>query len=178
MKRKTVFQVVAIVTLAVGIFYLEYHSIQSRGTEPVTKIVPAFDLQSAQKIMITRMLDSVVLERQADGHWTLTAPRAAAAVADPLKVQMALEILDDLKTRTIAARNADNYPQWQVNELGTHLQVWDKAGKELADIYLGNMAADMVSTYVRREGDVQVYQVTGYLAGEFPATIAPWRLSY
>lgn len=178
----------AILGIGALIVFLERPD-RPRGDQSVVKIVPS--VEGISKIAISQMADGLVLEIKS-GKWvasTLQTPLAKkiqeqsksndpvmeSVDVDGQKLGRAVAFLDDLKSHSIASQNPSEHPDWQLNELGTRVQAWDKTGKPITDIYLGKMGPDMVSTFVRREGENTVYLVTGFLAGQFPAKLEYWK---
>jgi hypothetical protein len=92
-------------------------------------------------------------------------------------VQTALEVLKFIEIRGVASREASAHPQWQTNDMGTHVKAYDAAGQILADLYIGKLGPDMVSTYVRREGATEVHLAAGHVGGAFPARPEAWKTS-
>lgn len=183
MNARPLLYLVIVLGIGAAIWWLERPG--AGPTDDRTQIVffPELDPLQVKKLQITHLMDGVTLQKEGD-VWMATPSSTKLSqqvdaqnkvAADPWKVGRALIALKELEGQSLISRDAQNAPQLQVNEIGTHVQAYDAAGQILADIYIGKAGPDLISTAVRREGEQAVYLAKGYLAGQFPAMVDPWK---
>lgn len=180
-----------VVVVGAAIWWLERPGVGPSDDRTQVVFFPTLDPLQVKKLQISHLMDGVTLQKEGD-VWMATpsatklsqqvdvqnkvAPvPAASVVADPWKVGAALRTLKELTAQSIISRDAQNAPQLQANDIGTHVEAYDAAGQVLADIYIGKAGPDLISTAVRREGEQTVYLAKGYLASQFPAVLEPWK---
>ncbi|PIR20751.1 MAG: hypothetical protein COV45_04135 [Deltaproteobacteria bacterium CG11_big_fil_rev_8_21_14_0_20_47_16] len=151
----------------------------------------ALDIAAVQTVKIAHFVEGIELKRNGEG-WlasSFVTPMAetinaqsgqdAAAVetivANTQKADALLNAIKDVEIRGVASHDFSAAPQLEANDIGTHVQAYDAAGQVLADLYIGKLSPDMVSTYVRLQGAPVVYLADGYLGGQFPALISAWK---
>jgi len=113
----------------------------------------------------------VEIERVA-GAWRITKPgdyRASDTV-----VSGALQAIDSLALVDVVSNNPANRSKFQVDSMGTRVQV-EEGGKNVLDLIVGKSSPDFSHTYVRREGADDVYRADGILTYQFNKRLDDWR---
>ncbi len=114
---------------------------------------------------------AVVLTRQADKKWRLSAPLDAEAAQTA--VDSALDKLADLTVTSVAATRKENYAKLEVDPEHA-VRVKAKAGdKQVADLYIG--ASKTGGTMVRVEGQEPVLAVRGSIRYPFDKEVKDFR---
>lgn len=135
---------------------------------------PDLERDQIASIEITRPEDdgqAVRLERR-EGEWFITAPMEVRA--DQSAVSTALDKLDELEVRGIAASNPEFHERLEVDpEHGVHVVARGEDGEALADLWLGAYRSG--NTLVRLEGDDRVVQVRGSIKFAFNKALRDWR---
>lgn len=183
MKNRPLLYLLAVIIVGSGVWALERPGEGPKDDVQAIVFFPKFDPLQVKKLQISHLMDGVTLQKEGD-VWMATpsATKLSQQVdvqnkvaADPWKVGRALIALKELTGQSLISRDAQNAPQLQANDIGTHVEAYDAAGQVLADIYIGKAGPDLISTAVRREGEQTVYLAKGYLASQFPAVLEPWK---
>lgn len=169
----------------------------------IRQLFAAFDPNHVARIEIERLLDGVELVRdgaewkvrplatalrkelpkEADptGGTTLLCADAAPdgacpfSIANGEKVIEALHALQQMATTSLVSENPERQSLYQVDKIGLQIRAFDRDGQLLAQAYVGKQGPDFFSTYVRREGEEQVYLTRESLQGRFPVQSEYWR---
>lgn len=113
--------------------------------------------------------DTIRLERS-DGGWSVDG-----YVADTTKVAETLEVLDDLRSDILVARNPGNHPALGVAaDTGRRVEVYTRAGGPLAFL-LGNRDLQAGGYFVRLPGRDDVFRLEGPAGGYLTRDRADWR---
>lgn len=148
------------------------------GDTPPSETSAASDFPDLERddiaaLEITRPEDeaAVRLERQGEA-WRITQPIQAAA--DQSAVTTALDKLDELEVRSVAASAAQFHERLEVDaEHGVRVVARDAEGEVLADLWIGAYRGG--NTMVRREGQDQVVAVRGSIKFAFNKELRDWR---
>ena len=95
--------------------------------------------------------------------------------ADAERAKNVIEKLGKLKATSLISTNPEKQNTYQVGQLSKHVKLYNSAGKVVADIHIGKNGPDMFSTYVRREGENEVYLVSEHIGAVIPADVMSWR---
>ncbi len=125
-----------------------------------------------------------------NGNWTVSS-EGHKYNADPNVIKNILAQLNDLKAERIAARNKDKWDKFEVSD-STGIRVILKGGKkQLADLYIGKFSyaqppqsgmqnpyqqqRGKMTSFVRLEGENEVYAVDGFLKMSYQADVNSYR---
>lgn len=113
-----------------------------------------------------------------DTGWTVTHA-GRTAEADPAAVNRLMGQLHTLKPRRLAGKTPDAWAGFQVTDsTGTRVQM-ETNGRTALDLWLGRFsfqqATRATTTYVRREGEDEVYAVDGFLSMGVNQGFNAWR---
>lgn len=112
-----------------------------------------------------------------DGQWYLRQGDQKLP-ADSAKVSSLLAAFTNLKVQRLAATQTDKWSDFQVDDTSsTHIQIFG-ADRTLASLYIGrfgfNQSARTGLSYVRVDGEDEVYAVEGFLSMEVNQGMAHW----
>lgn len=146
------------------------------------------ELDSAETTQIlirpARQIKSEIKLMKSGHQWQLTSSDGTKGRLESGAASVALGTLINLRPNQMVARRANRWNEFRVGDsTGTHVQV--KAGDDVqADLWIGRSAfasgqGGMFSggahTYVRRQGEREVYAVPGFLDGQFNRLFDDWR---
>lgn len=150
--------------------------------------LPDFDPQKVSAIQIEHLISGVKLKKEND-EWVVTnsktkirenlnpaekVPESWQKI-DSGKLLTALNILKNLHVISLAGNNPERHGYFEVSPVGMQVWFYDSAGKELAKLYLGKMGAGFGESYIRKEGDNNVYLTDHFLRVLFPADAEKWK---
>lgn len=95
--------------------------------------------------------------------------------ADSKKVFDIIEKLKNLQAKSLASMNPEKQSIYQVGGLAKHIKLFDANGGKIADLYIGKEGSDMFTTYVRRDGEDEVYLVGEHIGATVPSDVMGWR---
>ncbi len=95
--------------------------------------------------------------------------------ADYKKVDLSLSGLQDLTIIALAGKNPEKHGYFEVNAVGMQVRLFDKEGKNMAHLYIGKTGPAFTESYVRKEGEKEVYIANRYLRSSFPPVVKDWE---
>jgi len=116
--------------------------------------------------------EPVVLERVAGGSWKLTSP--VEYRANEQVISGILQSLKALELEDIVSTNPQNQGTYQVDSLGTRVQV-QEGDKTALELVVGKSSPDFSHTYVRPADRQEVYRAVGILTYNFNKRVDDWR---
>jgi hypothetical protein len=143
-----------------------------RQQKGVVELFPGFQKESAVKISVKSPTKKLILERQASG-WKIAD--TDNFFADPQLVDTALETIAQFTREVVASRNPEKKEIFEVVPgKGLEVIVFAADQEPLAHFILGKAAPDFFSSYVRKEGSDEVFQVSANRT-TFEKDIKNWR---
>lgn len=125
-------------------------------------LFPELDTGKVNKIQIIALGKETLLEKE-NGDWQR---REATVSTQKEKVDNLLETIKNFSREELASENPEKQDIFQVNQKGT--EVFLKKDEEvLAHFFVGKRGPDFLSTYVRRDGENQVYLIKQNLSPIF-----------
>jgi Domain of unknown function (DUF4340) len=105
-----------------------------------------------------------------DGNWFVELKNGKTASVSSQKITQTYTELLAIVPKRLVARNKDKWGEFQVDSSGTRVQVFE-GDDTVLDIIIGRFNYQQqprsVSTYVRLNNDIDVYEVDGFLALTF-----------
>ena len=164
--------------LAVVVLWVERPDSFHKGDREEIQLFPKFQATEVARIEIERLSNGVQLEREG-ADWKATQwpvePQRMSFIADDGKVGLALDRVVDLVGTSIVSKNPQKHIQFEVNNIGVQVRLFDAAGKGLAHFYIGKPGPDFTSSYVRKEGEDVVYLTPASLRGIFATDLESWK---
>ncbi|GEM_PF-3325250 len=192
MKRRPLIFLFAAASITAAIFYFDRPDRPVFDVAQTHPLFPQFNESSVAIIEIERLTDGVSLTRDG-GAWKLTAlPTAIAKAldeksstpanpdhtvypADTEHVAQLVHLVHALNVSGVVSHRPESQGLLQVSAAGTQVRLFDTDEHLLAHFYIGKSGPDLLSTYVRRDGDNDIYLTRDEIGGRVPTTIAAWR---
>jgi len=157
--KKTLILVVVLAALVAIWLWLSKRE-EAREGAGRTEYATQADTLLVSKVIVSRHNQpDIVLEKDTDGFWNLTAPlrdRANPNIAKQLVRGIALMVFKDKVTAREAMQS-----NFEIDPLqGAHLQAF-QGDQEVADLWVGKMTPDRIHVYARRNGSDDVFTATG-----------------
>ncbi len=130
-----------------------------------------YDSVSVDRIDIVAPTGNIELRKEGSG-WMLTAPLRAPA--DIRGVEAAVGKGKSIKLSSLISSNPQKQELFQVDSTGTLVRIYG-AGAERAAFWIGKPGSPATDTYVRREGDTDVFLAEGMLGHFFSKPVRDWR---
>ncbi len=110
--------------------------------------------------------------------WLSAEGEKAAVIANDEAVQHLLADLGSMRVGRVVSHQAAHFARLGVDEAtGTHVIVSDAKGAVLLDIFVGKPASDLISTYVRRQGEDIAVTVNRSLTWQVKREAKSWQAS-
>jgi hypothetical protein len=105
-----------------------------------------------------------------NNKWLVELKNGKTASVTEQKISQSFTEISSIVPKRLAARNKEKWGEFQVDSTGTRVQIFEGDDRSL-DIVIGKFnfqqQPQSVSTYVRLQKDVDVYEVDGFLALTF-----------
>lgn len=95
--------------------------------------------------------------------------------ADAKRVDMSLATISEMEVISLAGRNRERHGFFEVNPVGMQVRLFDAEGNKLAHLYIGKTGPAFTESYVRKEGEDEVYIANRYLRSSFPPVVNDWE---
>lgn len=189
MKRVSLILIGAIVLLIVVLLVESRNSPNIIGFRPF-RLYPSIDTKNVAKIEITHLINGITLSKT-DSTWQVSEFETEMAKevnksenssvssvtfrADAEKIGRVLEKLTGLEAKLLASSNPEKQALYEVDQLATRVKAFDSNGNLVIDLNIGKSGPDMFSTYVRRNGEQDVYLVGEQIGAMTSPDILAWR---
>lgn len=177
--------------VAMVVFWLEGPGQEKSGDVLNRPLFDHFDFAAVARIEIEHLLNGVQLEKKG-GAWQVAAMRSqlkkeldkqdqkdpppeAWEQANAEKIDLTFSILRDVVLTSLAGTNSERHGTFEVNKAGMQVRFFDAQGAKLAHLYIGKAGPAFTESYVRREGEDEVYLANRYLRSTFSIEAADWR---
>jgi len=180
-KKGNLFLIIALLAL-VGVYMFVTMQDRKKGERNFKSELVAIDMDKATKVVIKSNKSDQPLELNKDGEqWMVTLKDGTKVQAMDNTVESTFKELEGIKTSQVAAKSADKWAEYKVDDQGTNVEVYEGANKVL-DIILGKFDIDPQSlqqqggqfggqsqpkftSYVRLQGENEVFAVKGFYEG-------------
>jgi hypothetical protein len=154
-------------TMAKDVFDASLHDLRD-------KTVMAFDPAAVQEMRVTfGTLPPVVLQRQDNNAWQLTAP--VQAKADEQQVQTLLQRLRDVKIQTFVAEEPTGLEAYGLHAPVLHFDVVVGKDQPVKTLRLGTLDTDRKGVYAKRDDTAKVFLLPQAFWESLPKTAAALR---
>lgn len=153
--------------------------------------IPDYDIEAVYRVDISQLIDGATIAREGDG-WQVAElvtplkgelmekeerePKPVRARrADGERVRSALGSFSGLEQGVLVSKNPDKRSLYQVGETGLRVKGYDRDGAQIFDIVIGKNGPDLVSSYIRRGDEDEVYLAGRSLMGIFSPRPGDWR---
>ncbi|MCF8359642.1 MAG: DUF4340 domain-containing protein [Prolixibacteraceae bacterium] len=120
---------------------------------------------------------TINLTRTGDATWEVES-NGRTYPAEPSNVQSMLSALETLEATNLVSKSEERWGMYEVTDsLATRVQAF-KSGKKVADVYIGKFKFSQprqMNTYVRLQGEKNVFSVEGFLGMTFNRTLNDFR---
>lgn len=153
--------------------------------------LPGFDSAKVARIDVLQIIDGTEIYREGDSWMVksiltpakqslndkegVAAPEEKSFPADAARVNSAIGIFTGLTKGTVASDNPEKKDIYQVGVTGTTVKLFDNADKPIGEFVIGKNGPDFTSSYVRFNGEDDVFLVNRSLGGLFSARTNDWR---
>jgi len=189
-KKGNVILLLALVLL-VGAYMMVTMQDRKKGERTFKSELVEISEESATKLVITSNKNEQPLELNKVGDdWQVSLKDGSKVKATSNEISSTFKQLQDIKTSQIVARSTAKWADYKVDDQGTKVQVFEGATKVL-DIILGKFDIDPASlqqqgqfggqsnpqftSYVRLQGEDEVYSVNGFFEGLASQTADNYR---
>lgn len=136
------------------------------------------DTSRVSKIVISKSGKSFQV-RKVDGSWNVSISNDKNVDATSSSVRNAMGTLLSIKPDRIATRDPDKWSEYQVDTTGTRVQVFE-GDKNTLDLIIGRFGVQgqrQFHTFVRLEGENEVYAANDFMGISFPSEPKSFRNS-
>lgn len=172
MKLRATLILLAILIVLAAVFWGADRGKNDKEDTGVNQLMPAFDVDEAEKMTITLSGASVEVIKEGDG-WTVT--QRWRHPADEKKLTEFIEELQSIESLMIVSRNPEKQAKFKVDKKQGKLVEVSTAGKRnLVSLILGKPGSDYRSSYVRPVDSNEVHQVKGMKLATLSAEPKAW----
>ncbi len=136
------------------------------------------DTSQVSRLVISKSGQSFQVMKE-DGSWKVTISDNKTVDATSSSVRNALGTLLGIRPDRIATRDPDKWPDYQVDTTGTRVKVFE-GDKNTLDLVIGRFGVQgqrQFHTFVRLEGDDEVYAANDFMGISFPSEPKSFRNS-
>ncbi|MEZ4826833.1 MAG: DUF4340 domain-containing protein [Bacteroidia bacterium] len=148
-----------------------------KTTRTFKKTISALDTTLVSEIRITPSgeITPVVLSKS-EGEWMVRLSGNNEGRTGKNMVTNALRAIAFLDARQLVSRSKDKWNEYKVDSSGTHIEVFSGEKKSL-DLILGRYEFKQTGmmSYIRENGESEVYLVDGFLESTFNRNSSEWR---
>jgi Domain of unknown function (DUF4340) len=138
------------------------------------KTVLAFTPAEVQEVQLARGTDaSVVVQRQAEDTWRLTAP--VSAKADAQQVRAMIQRLHDVKVQAFIAEDATDLESYGLQTPAWHVSLNIGQGHAPLTLSLGKVDSERKGVYAKRDDAARVFLLPQDLGDNLPKTATALR---
>jgi hypothetical protein len=171
MKRNTLYSITILLLLAIAAYFSLRREGEVSSAGSSGKMLVDYDSTAVDKLELSSLTGSVVLEKLA-GVWMLTTPikykadatLATAAVGKGRKIELS----------GLVSTNPEKQRLFQVDSTGTLVKVYEN-GNLKAAFRVGKASSSFTETYVRLEGSNDVQMANEAISSTFNKQIKEWR---
>ncbi|MDO8527043.1 MAG: DUF4340 domain-containing protein [Deltaproteobacteria bacterium] len=171
MKKKFRAYLYLILSIAAAViaWHLEKPTEEKKGDILNSPVFATLDTNAVTRIEIEYLSNHISLQKE-NGEWKINGHKADAG-----KVGLALDNLIDLSKVSLAGTNPEKHSLFEVDATGLQLKLFDAQAEELVFVYLGKTGPAFTESFLRKEGENEVYLVSRALRSAFPADVNTWR---
>lgn len=100
--------------------------------------------------------------------------KPAWSPADAEKIDWSLSILQDVRLVSLAGSNPERHGYFEASPVGMQLRLFDDGGKKTVHLFIGKAGPAFTESYVRRDGEDNVYLADRFLRGYFSVDAGDW----
>lgn len=142
--------------------------------DKVELVFPDFDQQQLKKMEIVSSGTTSQLLPDLNGVWTIL-DEDKSFPADAKAVETMLTKIKELKKADIVSTNPDKQNIYQVDAQGTEVKLYYDDADPRYHFFIGKNGPDFFSTFVRLDGQNEVFLVPEYLKSHFDKTPKTWK---
>jgi len=189
-KRGNLLLLLALLVI-VGLYLFISNQDRKKGERTFKSELVTIDEDKASKIIIKSPKNEQPLELNKEGdNWQVNLNDGSKVAAMPDVVSNTFKEIQGIKTSQLVASKTDKWGEYKVDDQGTKVEVYEGANKVL-DIILGKFDIDPASlqqqgqfggqsnpdftSYVRLQGENEVYSVKGFFEGLASQTADSYR---
>jgi hypothetical protein len=147
---------------------------EQQGASPKAVIFPVFKTEQAANIEIKTKGKTVSLTKK-EGRW-LVALDGDYYPADKNEVDNIFRTVNKMQRENVVSTDPAKYPVFELDqENGVEVKVSKADNSVLAHFFVGKNGPDLISTYIRIEGEKEVLLLSGMLNATFGKTLKDWR---
>jgi len=179
--------------IAIVVWYLEKPTTSKKGDILNQALLKDFSNKDIARFEIEHLLNGVQLKKTGD-NWKVAALETKLKSqlnkkerkegekvikwyeADNSKIDFNLDILRDTELKSLVGNNPEKHGPFEVTEAtGMQFRLFDAEGKVLGHFYFGKSSGGFMESYLRKEGEKEVYLTNRILRGAFPTKVVAWR---
>lgn len=188
------FYLIAVSLAALAVWFFEKPTEEKKGDRLDRPFFSNFDSASVAAIEIEHLLNGVRLKKE-NGEWKVGEIKTKIKenlekedqrqetrdkrqekwfVADGNKIDLSLNTLLDLNAVSLAGNNPEKHGFFEVNAAGMQIRLYNAGGKKIEHIYVGKTGAGFLESYIRKDGENEVYLTNRYLRSSFSPMVEDW----
>ena len=175
MRFKVTLTLVAIlIILGIAVYLFERGGVrEQQGASPQATIFPAFKTEQAAAIELKTRGKSVSLIKK--DNW-MVALNEGYYPADKSEVESIFKTVNNMQRESIVSTDLNKYPLFELDPVnGVEVKISKSDHTPLAHFFVGKNGPDLISTYIRIEGEKEVFLLTGMLNATFGKELKDWR---
>lgn len=171
MKQK-IFLLTCIV-IVLGLFIALFEKPDRFESQKYTPLFPNLKSTDIGAIEIDYFVNKTRLEKRDQNQWWVIEKEKAEADVD--KVNNLIDVLLGLEAGLPVSTNPDKQNELQVGNAGLKVTLFDTKGEKKGLLMVGKQGPNLFSTFVRKEGENEIYLVEEYLAGIVNQPWEAWK---
>jgi len=146
---------------------------EQQGASPKAVIFPAFKTDQAAAIEIKTRGKTVSLVKQE--NW-MVALNEGSYPADKGEVENIFKTVNNMQRESIVSTDPNKYPVFELDPVnGVEVKISRSDHTLLAHFFVGKNGPDLISTYIRIEGEKDVLLLSGMIKPAFDKELKDWR---
>lgn len=177
--RKPYLYLAGAIALALLVWWVERPEKPKRGDVATGYLFPDFKVDGTYRLEVEHLSDGVRLVKEGTS-WKVANLKGGTQgeewfEADSARVKVALDAMAALELASLVGSNPEKHVKFEVDNIAVQVRAMNENGEKLVHLYVGKSGPDFMSTYVRKEGDDNVYLTNRYLRGSFNTEVENWR---
>jgi len=175
MRFKVTLTLVAIlIILGIAVYLFERGGVrEQQGASLKVAVFPAFKTGQAAAIEIKTRGKSVSLIKK--DNWKV-ALNEGYYPADKSEVENIFKTVNNMQRESIVSTDLNKYPLFELDPVnGVEVKISKSDHTPLAHFFVGKNGPDLISTYIRVEGEKEVLLLSGMIKPAFDKELKDWR---
>lgn len=172
MKKKIV--ILTCIVVALGLIIALFEKPDRFESQKHTPLFPNLKSEEIGSIDIEYFVNKTRLEKGDKNQWWVME-KEIREEADSEKANNLIDILLGLEVGLLVSTNPDKQNELQVGNAGLKVTLFDTKGEKKGLLMIGKQGPNLFSTFVRKEGENEIYLVDEYLSGIVNVPFDAWK---